>query len=110
MNLLGDVLPDSIIRRDDGALEITDGFELAWEQSCKDLDRDHTKRMLSRFVPQSAASYVAPSAAPDRTHPTTYILAAQEFGRLGGCAGSVVGGRRLRRSLTSRSHGAAFSA
>jgi pimeloyl-ACP methyl ester carboxylesterase len=78
MNLLGDVLPNSIVRRDDGALEITDDFELAWEKFCKDLDRDRTRIMLSRFLPQSAASSAAASTAPDRTHPTTYMIATQE--------------------------------
>jgi pimeloyl-ACP methyl ester carboxylesterase len=78
LNLLGDVLPTSIMRRDDGALEITDDFELAWEKFCNDLDRDRTRRMLSRFLPQSHASYVAPSTAPDRTHTTTYMIATKE--------------------------------
>ena len=78
MNLLGDVLPSSIIRRDDRTLGITDDFELAREKFCNDLDLDRTRRMLSRFVLQSTASYVAPSTAPDRTHPTTYMVATKE--------------------------------
>ena len=78
LNLLGDVLPDVFIRRDDDALAITDDFELAWESFCKDLDWDRTKGMLSRFVLQSGASFAAPSTAPDRTHPTTYVIATQE--------------------------------
>ena len=56
LNLFGDALPNSIVRRDDGALQITDDFELAWKSFCKDLDRGPARRVLSRFVLQSAAS------------------------------------------------------
>jgi pimeloyl-ACP methyl ester carboxylesterase len=34
-----------------------------------------TRDMLSRFVLQSAAAFDAPSTAPDRAHPTTYMIA-----------------------------------
>ena len=79
LDLVGDEgLPNWIVQRDDGALEITDDFELAWESLCADLDRDRTQRMLSRFVRQSAAAYGAASTAPDRAHPTTYMIAAQD--------------------------------
>jgi pimeloyl-ACP methyl ester carboxylesterase len=79
LDLLGDaLLPNWFVPRDDGALEITDDFELAWESLCADLDRDRTRDMLSRFVLQSAAAFGAPSTAPDGTHPTTYIIAAQD--------------------------------
>jgi pimeloyl-ACP methyl ester carboxylesterase len=78
LNLLGNVLPDSIIRRHDGTLGITDDFELAWEKFCNDLDRDRTRRMLSRFLPQSFSSYEAPSTVPDRTHPATFMIATKE--------------------------------
>ena len=39
---------------------------------------DRTHRMLSRFVRQSAAAFGTPSTAPDRAHPTTYMIAAQD--------------------------------
>jgi pimeloyl-ACP methyl ester carboxylesterase len=78
LNLFGNVVPDPIIRRDDGTLGITEDFELAWEKLCNDLDRDRTRRMLSRFLPQSTASFTAPSTVPDRTHPTTFMIATKE--------------------------------
>ena len=78
LDLFGGALPNWIIRRDDGALEITDDFELAWESLCPDLDRDRTQGVLSRSVLQSDASFAASSTAPDRDHPTTYVIAAQE--------------------------------
>ena len=77
-DLFGGALPNWILRRDDGALEITDDFELAWESLCLDLDRDRTQGVLSRSVLQSDASFAASSTAPDRDHPTTYVIAAQE--------------------------------
>jgi pimeloyl-ACP methyl ester carboxylesterase len=78
MNLLGDVLPPVINRRDDGALAVTEDFDLAWKAFCPDLERDRAQEVLSRFVQQSDSSFVAPSTAPLRTHPTTYVVAALE--------------------------------
>ena len=79
LDLLGDAaLPIWFVPRDDGTLEITDDFELAWESLCADLDRDRTRDMLSRAVLQSAAAFGVPSTAPDRAHPTTYVIAAQD--------------------------------
>ena len=43
-----------------------------------DLDRDRAREVLSRFVLQSDSSFAASSTAPDRDHPTTYVIAAQE--------------------------------
>jgi hypothetical protein len=40
LNQLGDVLPNVFVRRDDGALAITDDFELAWQSFGNELDRD----------------------------------------------------------------------
>ena len=78
LNLMGDVLPPVFIQRTDGALEVTGEFEFAWKAFSPDLDRDRAQDMLSRFVLQSYSSAVAPSTAPDRTHPTTYMIATQE--------------------------------
>ncbi len=78
LNLMGDEFPISFVQRDDGTLQITDDFELAWAAFCEDVDRDSAQRMLSRFVLQSASSATAPSTAPDRTHPTTYMIATEE--------------------------------
>jgi len=73
-----DGLPPVINRRDDGALEVTKDFDLAWKAFCPDLGRDRAQEVLSRFVLQSDASFIAPSTAPLRTHPTTYVIAALE--------------------------------
>ena len=79
LDLLGDApLPNWFIQRDDGALEFTDDFELLWESLCADLDRNRAREVLSRAVLQSAAAFGAPSTAPVRAHPTTYVIAAQD--------------------------------
>ena len=70
--------PTWIVQRDDGALETTDDFELLRESLCADLDRDRAREFFSRLVLQSAASFATPSTAPDRRHPTTYVIAEQE--------------------------------
>ncbi len=75
---LGDASLPWVVARDDGALEITDDVELAHDSLCADLDRDRAREMFSRTVLQSAAALGVPSTAPDRGHPTTYIIAAQE--------------------------------
>jgi pimeloyl-ACP methyl ester carboxylesterase len=79
MNLFGDVLPSVVIRRDDGALQLTDDFELVWQGMCPDLDQVRAQEIVSRSGLQSAASMAAPSTAPDRTHPTTYVIATGEI-------------------------------
>ncbi|OBK75021.1 alpha/beta hydrolase [Mycobacterium sp. 1274761.0] len=75
---LGDVLPPVFAQRNDGAFEITDDFEFAWQSFCPDLDRGRAREVLARFVLQSDSSFAAMSTAPDRTHPTTYVIATRE--------------------------------
>ena len=79
LSLLGDgPQPAWIVPRDDGALEITKDLDVAREALCADLDRDQTREFLSHVVLQSAAALSAPSTAPDRGHPTTYVITTQE--------------------------------
>jgi pimeloyl-ACP methyl ester carboxylesterase len=78
LNLVGNVLPPVFIQRNDGAFELTDDFEFAWQSFCPDLDRDRAQEVLARFVLQSDTSFAAPSTAPDRTHPTTYVITTNE--------------------------------
>jgi pimeloyl-ACP methyl ester carboxylesterase len=78
LNLMGDALPSLFVHRNDGALQITDDFTLAWQAFCHDLDRSAAHGVLSRFVLPSAESLGVPSTSRDRTHPTTYVIATQE--------------------------------
>jgi pimeloyl-ACP methyl ester carboxylesterase len=78
LNLVGDVLPPVFTQRNDGAFEITNDFEFAWQSFCPDLDPDRAQEVLARFVLQSDSSFAAMSTAPVCTHATTYVIAARE--------------------------------
>jgi hypothetical protein len=91
LNLMGGVLPPVFVRRDDSALEVTTDFDLAWRTFCVDLDRDSATKLLSRFVLHSYSSCIAPSTAPDLSHPTTYVIGLRETeGSLAGQEASAV--------------------
>lgn len=78
LNLCGNTLPPVFTRRDEHSLAIIGDFELAWKAFCPDVDQDRARAVLSRFVLQSYSSFTAPSTAPPRTHPTTYVIAEGE--------------------------------
>jgi pimeloyl-ACP methyl ester carboxylesterase len=78
LNLLGDVLPPVFVRRDHRALGVTDDFDLAWRTFYADLDRERAQQLLARFVLQSYSSITAASTAPERSHPTTYVIGLHE--------------------------------
>jgi pimeloyl-ACP methyl ester carboxylesterase len=78
LNLMGDELPPAFFQRDDGAMQITDDFDVAWETFCPDLDRGAAAQMVTRSVLQSYSSATTPSTAPDRRHPATYLIATGE--------------------------------
>ena len=63
---------------DDGTLRPTDDLELLRQALCADVDKQRAYANLRRFLPQSIASATAPSTAPDRAHPTTYIICEQD--------------------------------
>ena len=78
-SLRGDApMPSWAVQRDDGTFEITRDLELARDSLCADLDRERARQLHSRFVLQSPAAFEVPSTAPDRKHPTTYIITSQE--------------------------------
>ena len=60
--------------QDDGTLRVSDDLELLRQTLCADVDRDRAEPELRRMVPQSLSSVASPSSAPDRGHPTTYII------------------------------------
>lgn len=59
---------------DDGTMRVTDDLELLRQVLCADVDKESAEAYLRRFVPLSVAAAAAPSSAPDRIHPTTYII------------------------------------
>jgi pimeloyl-ACP methyl ester carboxylesterase len=79
LDLFGDgPLPGYIVPRDDGSLAISDDLEVVREALCADVDREPAAEFLSHAVLQSLAAFENPSTAPDRSHPTTYIICEQE--------------------------------
>lgn len=59
---------------DDGTLRVTDDLELLRQALCADVDRKSAEIYMRRMVPLSIAAAAAPSSAPDRGHPATYII------------------------------------
>jgi len=77
-DLLGGALPSWIVLRDDGTGAVTEDFAVAHEALCADLDPERAAEGLGRHVTQSMVGLGDPSSAPDRTHPTTYIICEQD--------------------------------
>src|SRR3954451_1998550 len=78
-DMLGDgPVASWIVPHDDGTLTVTDDLGVARQALCADLDLDRAAEELRRFLPQSMSSLGSPSSAPDRKHPTTYIVCEQD--------------------------------
>ncbi len=78
-DILGDGPPPGwIVPRDDGSMALTDDHEVMWQVLCADLDQARGVAFVSRLVLQSAGSHAIPSTAPDRGHPTTYVICEQD--------------------------------
>ena len=79
MDLLGDgPLPNWLVPRDDGTVQVTDDIEVARQVECADVEPERAAENLRRMVPQSMSSFASPSSAPDCSHPTTYIICEQD--------------------------------
>jgi pimeloyl-ACP methyl ester carboxylesterase len=74
----GGPLPDWMLRHDNGTLELTDNLEIRRQVECGDVDPERASENLRRMVPQSVSSFETPSSAPERRHPTTYIITEQD--------------------------------
>jgi pimeloyl-ACP methyl ester carboxylesterase len=74
----GGPLPDWLVLGDDGTLEMTDDLEVRRQIECGDVEPDRANENLRHMVPQSVASFAAPSTAPERRHPATYIVCEQD--------------------------------
>jgi pimeloyl-ACP methyl ester carboxylesterase len=79
MDLLADGPPMTwAALHEDGSVRVTDDLELLREILCADLDQRRAESYLRRFVPQSQASVITPSTAPELTHRTAYIICEQD--------------------------------
>jgi hypothetical protein len=63
---------------DDGTLRTTDDLALLRQTLCADVAEHRAYANLRRLLPQSISSVTAPSTAPDRGHPTTYIICEED--------------------------------
>ncbi|MCW0212000.1 MAG: alpha/beta hydrolase [Pseudonocardia sp.] len=70
----GGPLPTWFGPHEDGTLRVTDDLAVLRQVLCADVDPDRADADLRRMTPQSASSATSPSSAPDRGHPTTYII------------------------------------
>ena len=78
-DMLGDgPLPSWIVPHANGTSTVTDDLGVARQALCADLDLDRAAEELRRLLPQSMSSLGSPSSAPDRKHPTTYIVCEQD--------------------------------
>jgi pimeloyl-ACP methyl ester carboxylesterase len=64
--------------QDDGTFRVVDDLELLRQTLCADVEKQRAEAELRRLLPQSIASASAASSAPDRGHPTTYIICEQD--------------------------------
>jgi pimeloyl-ACP methyl ester carboxylesterase len=64
--------------REDGTIAITDDDAVARSVLAADLSPERFAQLRAGMELQSAASFVAGSSAPDRRHPTTYVLCLQD--------------------------------
>lgn len=78
LDLVGGQPPDWIVADDERALAITHDVEKACQALLTDLDADSAARTHERLVLQSAASFSAPSRAPARSHPSTYVKCTED--------------------------------
>ncbi|MBA3261232.1 MAG: alpha/beta hydrolase [Thermoleophilaceae bacterium] len=78
-DFLGDgPLPAWIVDRGNGSLAVTDDVQELRQALFADLDPDRAAQAHEQMVLQSAASFLAPSGAPTRSHPTTYVLCTED--------------------------------
>lgn len=79
MDLIGAGPPPTwMSAHDDGTIRTTDDLDLLRQALCADVDEQSAYASLRRFLPLSIASATASSSAPDRGHPTTYIICERD--------------------------------
>jgi pimeloyl-ACP methyl ester carboxylesterase len=74
----GGTLPDWVVDRGDGSLAVSEDVEAVRQALFADLDPDLAADAHARMVLQSAASAIAPSSGPPRSHPTTYVICSED--------------------------------
>jgi Predicted hydrolases or acyltransferases (alpha/beta hydrolase superfamily) len=72
--MIGGALPPILVAREDGTVQITDDVDAAVSGLCAELPADRVPEWTAHNLLSSGACFGAPSTAPDRGHPTTYIV------------------------------------
>ena len=78
LDLFENEMPGWIIEHEDGTLGVTNEMEEFHKVMCADVDRDSTKQVREQFVLHSRAAFETKSSAPERSHPTTYIICTED--------------------------------
>jgi len=74
-DLFGGQFPDWMTVREDGAVQVADEADVVREALCHDVDRNRfVADIFPRYVLTSMSSLVAPGAAPDPLHSSSYII------------------------------------
>lgn len=74
-DLLGGQFPDWMTVREDGAVQVAGEADVVREALCHDVDRDRfVADIYPHYVLTSMSSLSAPSAAPDPSHPSSYVI------------------------------------
>jgi pimeloyl-ACP methyl ester carboxylesterase len=77
--LLGGQMPDWVVVRDDGTVQVSDDLEVARQALCADVEADRFAREVHpRYLLTSMSSLTAASSGPVRTHPATYVVCEQD--------------------------------
>jgi pimeloyl-ACP methyl ester carboxylesterase len=63
---------------DGAAIKVTDDVETAWKALCADLEPARVPEWHGSLMWSATSVMGAPSTAPDRAHPTTYVLLEQD--------------------------------
>jgi pimeloyl-ACP methyl ester carboxylesterase len=70
--------PNWIVPHDDGTATVTENLDIARDTLCADVDSKRAAENLRRLTPQAMSTLTAPSTAPERSHPATYIICEQD--------------------------------
>jgi len=76
--LAGGPPPTWMAAHDDGTVRVTGDLDQLREIFCADVDEQQANAELRRLLPQSIASVASRSTAPDRRHPTTYVICTND--------------------------------
>jgi len=78
-DLLGRQMPDWIVVRDDGSVQVSDDVEIARQALCADVEADRFAREVHPgYLLTSMRALTAVSSGPVRTHAATYVVCEQD--------------------------------